>query len=713
MHSDMFRIALIYIIVICLTLVTPSRKEVAVIFGGYQGNKVIDNDSKEEDSGDEELISINSPFLEFYSPRKESCIYDDLFSLSSNIFSYTGPPIDNAGTYVDNQAIYVCGGAPASDTSNTTCSVFTGVGSWSNIFYDKNSLVQQSNKDLIKSAMLPWLGDSFIQVGGRNPTPYAGHYNSTYIFTPSQANKDTISEDKSKRLPHSRAGHCFVRTKSEAGHDVYMVIGGSRTDPHHILYVHCIQEDCLDFEWFVADVTDLDDDLNTDDLTCAAFVSHAGEQEVMIVTMKKTYVLSQSCGTGEEECTLRACKMPCKWNVTRSTEGMEGLGRGAYSKVATLDNVPYLFSEIYIYEYNSENNKWYVRQDSMMAYNRLHHTVISVPEDWLCMGHFTTQISVTPPSTTPAPCPPGLHCEATDGRGVHWRAEVNTMASKPCGEGMEGMEATWFCDCSGEFRGKQPNRMECVDKWIRDLEGAIADPEVSSDSIAEDIMENIRASAEAGPGPTGGGLKRLVESSTSLLHKRHDEDTDDEDEDKVEEFTENMLASVSVFIGLEVGWNEIQEEEVRYRSSSLMLAMVDTLGFMFSEEVARKRSCEREENKFSQDNLELTVSTSGREEQCFSFSNDDLSGTICVPEGSLGTNEDDCSTFVSSQLLIDNQISNLFPKTVKESASNITQPVLSSNLLSLTVNNGTGVLNLEDEKIKLTFMRPDPGVCSM
>ena len=144
-----------------------------------------------------------------------------------------------------------------------------------------------------------------------------------------------------------------------------------------------------------------------------------------------------------------------------------------------------------------------------------------------------------------------------------------------------------------------------------------------------------------------------------------------------------------------------------------MLAMVDTLGFMFSEEVARKRSCEREENKFSQDNLELTVSTSGREEQCFSFSNDDLSGTICVPEGSLGTNEDDCSTFVSSQLLIDNQITNLFPKTVKESANNITQPVLSSNLLSLTVNNGTGVLNLEDEKIKLTFMRPDPGVCSM
>ena len=45
-----------------------------------------------------------------------------------------------------------------------------------------------------------------------------------------------------------------------------------------------------------------------------------------------------------------------------------------------------------------------------------------------------------------------------------------------------------------------------------------------------------------------------------------------------------------------------------------------------------------------------------------------------------------------------------------ESANNISQPTLSSNLLSLTVNNGTGILNLVKEKIKLTFMRPQPGV---
>ena len=107
----------------------------------------------------------------------------------------------------------------------------------------------------------------------------------------------------------------------------------------------------------------------------------------------------------------------------------------------------------------------------------------------------------------------------------------------------------------------------------------------------------------------------------------------------------------------------------------------------------------------------MTVSTSGKEDQCFAFNNDDLSGTTCILGQSLASDsEDDCPTFVSSQLLLDNQRSNLFPRKVMESANNISQPALSSNLLSLPVNNGTGDLNLEGEKIKLTFMRPQPGV---
>ena len=218
-----------------------------------------------------------------------------------------------------------------------------------------------------------------------------GLYDATYIFSPGQDDQDNIHEDVSKRMLYPRAGHCFVKTKSEMGHDVYLVIGGEKLDedPRDILYVHCTQEDCLDFEWFGGDIEGLDDGVSLEVVTCTTFTDHMGDQAVMIVTNEATLVIGQTCGTGEVRCTLRSCKMPCTWTVKNSTQfGV------AHSKVTTLDNTPFLFIENVIYFFDSENNKWLVRQDSMMEYRRLHHTVVSVPEDWLCYDQFTVNMTL-------------------------------------------------------------------------------------------------------------------------------------------------------------------------------------------------------------------------------------------------------------------------------------------------------------------------------
>ena len=99
----------------------------------------------------------------------------------------------------------------------------------------------------------------------------------------------------------------------------------------------------------------------------------------------------------------------------------------------------------------------------------------------------------------------------------------------------------------------------------------------------------------------------------------------------------------------------------------------------------------------------IVRSTSDKQEQCFSFINDTMTGTICLPKKSLDTDEGGCPTFVSTFLRIKNRKSNMFPETINEPPINISKPILGSNLLSLTVNNGTGRLSLEKEKIKLTF----------
>ena len=92
-------------------------------------------------------------------------------------------------------------------------------------------------------------------------------------------------------------------------------------------------------------------------------------------------------------------------------------------------------------------------------------------------------------------------------------------------------------------------------------------------------------------------------STSSEDGEMREEDLEAEEE---EGFTDNMVASVSVLVGLEVGWNEIAEDEVRFTSSSGMLALVDSLGFMFSQEMDTRRSgCEQRENRFSQVDIDV------------------------------------------------------------------------------------------------------------
>ena len=186
-------------------------------------------------------------------------------------------------------------------------------------------------------------------------------------------------------------------------------------------------------------------------------------------------------------------------------------------------------------------------------------------------------------------------CEAFDGRGIHWSANIGLIASKPCEIGHG--EATWFCDLSGNFVGQQPDRLQCVDvdHWTSEANEDITDPSMTTEEISEFILRNIEADTEKNVGPTGGHLKRLVESFSPLLVKRDHEPKNDDKGN----FTENMLDSVSILLGLEVGWNEIQEEETRFETSSKLLTTIDDLGFSFSEKINRK-ACENYDIKFSQ-----------------------------------------------------------------------------------------------------------------
>ena len=684
----MLKIALIYTLVNCFILI-KSRKEVAVIIGGHNSERASEN-------------------LEVWTNREGTCVDLD-FQQYSPLYNYAGPVSESTGTYLDNHGIFICGGINYDGSFETACNGFEGglEAALYRLPY-ADSAVQENG--IIKSAMVPWQNQGYLQVGGRYPASLI-KYKSSFLYI----NGDkTLYEDEEKVLKYPRAGHCFVRTRTlsgPSGQNVYIVIGGRTVadmpdDATDILYTLCENDQCDNFEWKTADVKELGD--VSDQHSCVSFQEKNNRWVVMLVDNKNTFIIDQSCSQTQCLWTARQPHYTISWEPN--------------SKLTTLDNVPYMFTgqDVFMWITNDDDsigNGWI--PTGTLRYSRNNPTIISVPEDWLCTGYFstssttvtststTTSTSTSTTSTTNTACPSEGQCEAVDGRGVSWTADFWSLAEKDCSEdgSVEGV-ASWYCDgCSGEFVGEQPDRVECVDKWIDDLEDMIEDEDVSSSEISDIILENLLSSSESGPGITGGGIKTLIENCQSLVDKRQDE-TSPEDGF---EFTDNLLSSTSILVGLEVGWNEIQNDEVRYQSASDMLGFIDEVGYMFGQEKQYDGECYTVDDTFSHDNLEMIVRTNSDDDQCFSFNTNDNTGSICIPRSSISSNED-CPTFVSSHLLLDNTRSNIFPTTIQNTNRNITEPSLSSNLISLTVDNGNIIIDIDDvdgNKINVTFLHSE------
>ena len=92
-YTVMLKIALIYILATSLALVQSSRKEVAVIIGGYQGEAEARVSAQGAAAAPEEELGVNE-FVEIWSPSPDSCVEDPSFPLYSHIFNYGGPQVE-------------------------------------------------------------------------------------------------------------------------------------------------------------------------------------------------------------------------------------------------------------------------------------------------------------------------------------------------------------------------------------------------------------------------------------------------------------------------------------------------------------------------------------------------------------------------------------------------------------------------------------------
>ena len=195
------------------------------------------------------------------------------------------------------------------------------------------------------------------------------------------------------------------------------------------------------------------------------------------------------------------------------------------------------------------------------------------------------------------------------------------------------------------------------------------------------------------------------------VHQKSDRETDF-DENKY--LTNNILITTNQLLGSSLGWEEIIENKTRYESSSNLLSVTDSAGFLLFQ---KSSLTNMDGYNFTQPELKMVsnlwpANTERPDDSyCYKFEMSE----ICIPKATFDDINDDDVIEVSVEydLGID---SHLFPSyvissfdrtvpshdlnenTLKENTS------LRSHLIGLAINNGTNQLNIPPEKpIVITF----------
>ena len=168
-------------------------------------------------------------------------------------------------------------------------------------------------------------------------------------------------------------------------------------------------------------------------------------------------------------------------------------------------------------------------------------------------------------------------------------------------------------------------------------------------------------------------------------------------------FTKNMVKSTSILVSLVIGWNEIHNETLRYKSSSNILSFVDNLGYLYSQELP----CRDTNVILASNKIEMIIRNSLQINQsiCFYHAED----SICFPKFAFNFQYLNCSNFVSSSFSLRNEKSDMFPTDMGEEKDG-QKNVLNNKLISLSVNNQSVNGNNLDGPIKISLEHVDTKV---
>ena len=212
----------------------------------------------------------------------------------------------------------------------------------------------------------------------------------------------------------------------------------------------------------------------------------------------------------------------------------------------------------------------------------------------------------------------------------------------------------------------------------------------------------------------GGDIITITELLGELLSVHESFSDRETDFEQNKYLTNNVLITTNKLLGSTLGWEEIIQNETRYESSSNLLRLTDSAGYLLFKQ-SDLFDIPGYNFSGSEFNVKSTLWPANEERPdesyCYKF---DMS-EICVPKVTFNDINDDDVIEVSAEYNIGLD-SNLFPSSVDSVVnSNVAVPYINENclqgntslgshLVSLAINNGTNKLNiLPDQPVMISF----------
>ena len=139
----------------------------------------------------------------------------------------------------------------------------------------------------------------------------------------------------------------------------------------------------------------------------------------------------------------------------------------------------------------------------------------------------------------------------------------------------------WFCQENGEFKTEIPDRRNCIEEWIEELDKQIDDPNINSTNISESIKDNLKKEEDLELSEQG--LDKLAWELTRLLMKRKDELDNCSVTDHLD-FFQSYLTNHDLM--LDFNWSNIMDLAIGYNSTNNILENIFQAGDIYEESIS-------------------------------------------------------------------------------------------------------------------------------